>query len=123
MEKVKLTREQAEAIEYLKKLLSDTSERKQNLQLIKEKLDHDYHWESPNFKAANEIPDDIFIAALHYGYEVEPEFKVGDWVVNTSSGYIKLIENEREANFLNNDYIKYHELRHATPEEIAEEKE
>lgn len=51
------------------------------------------------------------------------EFNVGDWVVNISNGYIKLIENEREANFLNNDYIKRHELRHATPEEIAEEKE
>lgn len=66
------------------------------------------------------------VKAIYIGYEVEPDFKVGDWVVNTSNGYIKLIENEREAreaNFLNNDYIKRHELRHATSEEIAEEKE
>src|SRR5690606_29085439 len=130
MEKVKVTREQAEAIEYLKKLLSDTSERKRNLQLIKEKLDHDYHWESPNFKAANEIPDDIFIAALHYGYEVEPKFEVGDWVVidykehgtkvGKIKGYIK-----KDAFYIDNNHAagSIMNTRHATPEEIVAEKE
>lgn len=120
MEKVKLTREQANAIEYA---LQEVDEYKGNL----DRLLRHASMNNVNFRNELHLLDTIDIVtlakALYIGYEVEPEFKVGDWVVNISNGYIKLIENEREANFLNNDYIKRHELRHATSEEIAEEKE
>lgn len=119
MSKVVLTKEQAEAIETLKK-------EKSFREIIWLNLNANTwggtYVEKPKRIIVKMNFDDL-IKALYIGYEVEPEFKAGDWVVNTSSGYIKLIENEREANFLNNDYIKYHELRHATAEEIATEKE
>src|SRR5690606_32776822 len=120
MEKVKVTREQAKAIECA---LYDVDEYKGN----PDKLLRHASMSNVNFRNELHPIDTIDIVtlakALYIGYEVEPEFKVGDWVVNTSNGYIRLVENEREANFLNNDYIKRHELRHATPEEIAVEKE
>lgn len=71
--------------------------------------------------------DDV-VKAIAYGYEVEPEFNVGDWVVHSNGNVIRQIEKV-EHNRVNvtdgeNGYvwgISY--IRHATPEEIAEEKE
>lgn len=71
MEKVKLTKEQAIAIESL------TS---------KKYIDVKFHltnkWTAPIFKPLNELSGDDFIKALYVGYEVEPEYNPGDYVVN-----------------------------------------
>ena len=66
---------------------------------------------------------------IKYGYEVEPEFKVGDYVTKIDTkrvgriqkikGKSCLIEGDGRWYF---DNLK-HYFRHATPEEIAEEKE
>lgn len=84
------------------------------------------------------LPIDDVVKAIVYGYEVKPEFKVGDWVV-LEDGYIGEIEfiNEVEgwANIgyskdtkergvcLAKTYDLIDIVRHATPSEIAEEKE
>jgi hypothetical protein len=68
--------------------------------------------------------------ALYIGYEVEPEFKVGDWVVYDNGierghGYrtnqIKEID-EWSAHFDERRSMGLSSLRHATPQEIATEK-
>ena len=74
------------------------------------------------------------IQALFIGYEVEPEFKVGDWFVYIGKDgevaeYIKKgFTGQVEAvhyGFITDGYHRFYnsEIRHATPSEIAEEKE
>lgn len=114
-EKVKVTREQAEAIEEIK--------------------DIDY---AINIHSFNKRPDSPLAdmktselaRALFVGYEVEPEFKENDWV------YVEVPKEElpnvyqimRVDNYsVNLDRLygnhKKNEIRHATPQEIAAEKE
>lgn len=107
-EKVKLTKEQANAIEYFRKTFI----------------------ENPKTSMSNET----LIAALNHGYEVEPEFKVGDWVIYDDQ--IVRIKDVFTNNTVHTPYLKnfivegidkWFDLerveRHATPEEIAAEKE
>src|SRR5690625_4793528 len=118
MSKVKLTQEQAEEIKKIE--------------------DIDY---AINVLSLNKRPDNhlakLTIAeiakALYIGYEVEPEFKVDDWVVSTLlDGYVGQIEEIIEIEGVTGDpkrikvgsVLHYPDsLRHATPAEIAEEKE
>ena len=114
MGKVKISRAQAEAIKNLKELYVNNSDEFMNYQLIDEKLKTGYKWENNEIKEASNIPNRDFIKLLHYGYEVEEKFEVGDWVVH---------EGDRafELSFpLANPYNINH-LRHATESEIAEE--
>lgn len=73
-----------------------------------------------------------FILALKEGYEVEPEFECGDWVVffsRTLEDYVtrKVIVIYTETGFVTVDRehfsIALERLRHATESEIQEEKE
>jgi hypothetical protein len=100
MEKVILTKEQAEAIEELKEVWDYTTEKNRNYRLIEEKLS-DGEWLSPSFEAANEIPDKDFIAALHYGYEVEksPEEKVRKYYFETSQRFFDAPVNSTDKTF------------------------
>lgn len=101
MNKVKLTREQADAIEHLKDLTNDLG--------------------------VVDLADAIYV-----GYEIEPEFKVGDWVVRTvcrgknhEVGKIFRIK-EVVGDGVYEDCGPSHmmeSLRFATPEEIAKETE
>src|SRR5690625_4262140 len=76
-----------------------------------------------------ELTMEQLVKALYIGYEVEPEFKVGDWVVWDDMKIIgQLVEigiglrvDAIEYDFPQDISLKF--LRHATPEEIAEEKE
>lgn len=125
MKKVKITQEQAEAIERIKK------EHLEHLIKIKKKP-FTYHvrpWEEPILKLE---PEDIQ-SALFEGYEVEPEFKVGDWVVVRFEGEEWITDLTKESEFggfytdsrLPGEKQKFYSgsiLRHATPEEIATEK-
>src|SRR5690625_3113721 len=72
---------------------------------------------------------DTFFGALYVGYEVEPEYSVGDWVVCDEMKIIgQLVEVDGEIRVDSIDYnvrqsIRLDKLRHATLDEIEEEKE
>jgi len=116
MEKVKLTQKQAD--------------------LIKDIKDIDY---AINIHGFNKRPDSPLqrlttaelARALYIGYEVEPEFKVGDWVfidygeAGTEIGFIKGWINEPHSFYIDKCHFgaNVNKARHATPEEIAKEKE
>lgn len=127
MEKVKLMKEQAEAIEHA---LQEVDEYKGN----PDRLLRHASMNNVNFRNELHPLDTIDIVtlakALYIGYEVETEFKVGEWVaidykehgtkVGKIKGYIK-----KDAFYIDNNHATGNIMntRHATPEEIAAEKE
>lgn len=126
-----LTQEQADDVERLKELYEHYSDGYRNLQLIQEKLNGNYQREDEDIKEANNIPDENFINLLHYGYEVEMEFGVGDWVVIKLDGEIKKITGITFALGIDGDVCCFNldgsgmfihsEIRHATESEITKE--
>ena len=126
MEKVKLTREQANAIEHA---LQEVDEYKGN----PDRLLRHASMNNVNFRNELHLLDTIDIVtlakALYIGYEVEPEYKVGDWVVN-ANGTIGKITNINEFGEFEGFWEEIEMLcekdnfvRHATPEEIEKGKE
>ncbi|WP_068672300.1 hypothetical protein [Oceanobacillus sp. Castelsardo] len=115
MERVRVTKEQAEAIEYGKKHHSKTD-------LIKTHIFYKGWSFVGELKKLNNLDLDTFIKALYTGYEVKPEFKENDYITNTETGVTMKLD-ESKAYFINNSYIHKEKLRHATPQEIKEEKE
>lgn len=128
MQKVKLTREQADVIEKVKCNSDDKVDT-----FLEYHLAHRHSYKDAFTPLLDLTVDEIAIA-LHVGYEVEPEFNVGDWLhlhLNNEDvvreyhspshmkehHFYKNLEG-RPRPFSGEDYI-----RHATPEEIAEEKE
>lgn len=109
MEKVKLTREQAEAIEKKKSTGSAAVAK------------HLEGWTWKENKCLNDLSMEQFVKALYIGYEVEETFKVGDWVKDTSTNAVIKIKDRQHRNNINDP--RYSTVRHATPEEIAEEKQ
>lgn len=107
MEKVKLTREQAEEIEIRNKGFAKE-------ETIK---NHIFGWSY--IECLNELTLDEMIRALYIGYEIEETFKVGDWVFDRESVY-KIISKHHADDLNKGMYLK---ARHATPEEIEEEKQ
>jgi phage regulator Rha-like protein len=123
MEKVKVSREQAEAIEELTKVLFNPT-------IVITHIRDRFRDEKT--ECINSMPVDSLIRALYIGYEVEPEFKVGDWVAfdnRKDEVAIRKIEriNDQFGDGLyahwKNGSMRLSGLRHATPSEIAEEKE
>lgn len=121
-DKVVLTQEQADEIELQKKDFSkfdDIVTRR----ILTSDINGYYN------KTFHSISVDDLIKALYIGYEVEPEFKVGDWVIDEEYGFIGQI-TEIEGNSIwaywdddNKEMrIRKEDLRHATPEEIAKER-
>src|SRR5690625_487713 len=126
MEKVKITPEQANAI---KKWIN-----KELLIIAKASGLLEHGVDEP----IAELTMKQLVKAIYIGYEVEPEFKVGDWVFweTKSNGPIpktafkieKIIKDgvcpdEWPSPYAGGEPIPIEELRHATPSEIAEEKE
>src|SRR5690625_4962432 len=72
MNKVKLTNDQAKAIEKLK-----GGKFYINAYPVEYKVKHSF---KGKLEALNSLTTDEFIRALYIGYEVEPEYKVGDWI-------------------------------------------
>ena len=123
-EKVKITRDQAEA---LKKFPENKKSDIVRQHIVGRWLNE--------YITLNHLNTDELIKALYIGYEVEPEYSVGDYVV-TDTGIIGKIthfnpDNDNHA-FLDvklnngtgryaNTFIRY--FRHATSSEIAAEKE
>lgn len=128
MGKVKVTQEQADKI---KKLIETGQRDKDIIRLIDG--DFDVHFNS-YYRELGKMNGKTLLKALTIGYEVEPEFKVGDWVVhkngNPFNTYLKPLAVKITS--VKKDKIYYAEdcnvtrserIRHATPEEIAEEKD
>ena len=124
MEKVKLTREQAEAIDSLHKTGRMVDVRNHA---------HGVKWTNDKYLPLNELNLDEFIRAVYIGYEIEPDFKVGDWVVTEFEDYgIKVAEIYHIS--FNIVYARWQgvpitigthvdSVRHATTEEIKAEQE
>src|SRR5699024_2290283 len=108
-EKVILTKEQAEAIE-TKKSTGSAAVAK-----------HLEGWTWKENKCLNDLSMEQFVKALYIGYEVEETFKVGDWVKDTSTNAVIKIKDRQHRNNINDP--RYSTVRHATPEEIAKEKQ
>lgn len=122
-EKVKVTAEQAKILENICGAVGKES-------MIKKKVLKD-PWRLRKNLFLNDLSLDEFIRALYIGYEVEPQYKVGDWVAceyedGVWIAQIEKIEGEKvfarwEFDRLDWNYI--YDIRHATPEEIKAEKE
>ena len=113
MEKVKVTKEQAKGLNQITTPQSAVKE-------------HVGNWQMGN--RLNDLTLDELIRALYIGYEVEPEFKVGDWIIDKSVNKIGKITEIINGRDIYNDgrnisYSLLIDIRHATPSEIAEEKE
>ncbi len=130
--KVRITQEQAEKLEEARERYKDD-----DIIVIR----HAEKYYECKFDELFELTTAELARALYIGYEVEPEFKEGDWVV--VDGYSKDYNGkvleiteiykgalglryckfspsiDKSHNFCLNDV----DIRHATPEEIAKEKE
>ena len=114
MEKVKLTQEQADAIENI-----SFREEAAKLQIN--------GWKHRENRCLNHLTFDDFIKALYIGYEVEPKFKEWDWVVYRDEVFRITVKLEDGTFVIENDRAFEQEippflLRYATPEEIAKAK-
>ena len=121
MEKVKLTKEQVTALE---KAINDYG-------IDTTMNDHSPHNWGGFLSPLNELKIHQMARALYIGYEVEETFEVGDWVVydnGVERGYgyktnqIKDVDGQK-AYFDEGRTMYLTSLRHATPEEIATEKQ
>ena len=126
MEKVKLTKEQANAIEYA---LQEVDEYKGNPDKLLRHASMKNVYFRNELHLLNSIDTVNLAKALYIGYEVEPKFEVGDWVVWDEMKIIgQLVEVGGELRVDSMDYdvpqsIRLNKLRLATPLEIAQEKE
>ena len=126
-EKVKVTREQAEAIEFI--LSNDGSEDSIKENLIRKHAKEPNRW-CGKARPILGMPLLTLVDALRIGYDIEEEYKVGDWVVweTEHERYVLQIEtiNHRVMNrkvFNAEGFWMECIKRHATPEEIKAEKE
>lgn len=141
MSKVLLTREQAEAIEH--GLTAESSICKgspSNLINLYSHNKYSFDGFSGRLRPINDLTVSKLAKALYIGYEVEETFEVGDWVVRTKElGHQNFYEGKifkvkridkghltGQRVVVDNDDNSEHvfeNIRHATPEEIAEEKQ
>ncbi|WP_246231582.1 DUF1642 domain-containing protein [Sporosarcina jiandibaonis] len=138
-EKVKIPQNVADAIEKLRKVhsvygvVAAVAKNKSEYPTLSNSIDALLVWtheeEGDGYNA------DRLIQALVNGYEIEPKYKVGDWVANLDGsnifpkGDVKVVE----VGAVEKQYIRpfgdkawglpIHHLRHATSEEIKAEKE
>lgn len=131
MEKVKLTQEQANAVDSA--AANYTFEESMENRLA--------GWNAPTRRCLNKLSVEELATALLVGYEVEPIFEVGDWVVIEDSKNPTLTGKTLMITYLGKTGIETRitydvssingnwtierntKLRHATPEEIKAEKE
>ena len=116
MEKPIITRAQAEAINSCK--IDDEDK----VEAIRH---HINTWCAPPNRCLNELSLGELVEALYVGYEVEveelePQFEVGDWVINAYNNRIFQLEQSEVKDFFELLPTLKH-IRHATESEIAEE--
>lgn len=118
MEKQILTREQAEALNEIFEKAAFTKD-----ELI------DLYAETGLYRSLRELSVSELAKALYIGYEVEPEFKVGDWVYNEKAGTVARVGERYDGGewvWVDDEEFTFYSVndtRHATPEEIEKEKE
>ena len=123
MNKVKLTQEQARAIERGLELSSREK-------LVKEHVEYQLQnkkWSVGKLKSFNELSTETVIRALYIGYEVEQEYKVGEWVKSKLGKGVGIIIDVDDSEYYT-DFgmiVPKHDdlIRYATDEEIAKEKQ
>lgn len=121
MEKVKLTPEQAEAIEKWKGMAN-------NKQILHAFIGNgkEYGW-LDELECLKSLSFEEMALALCGWYEIEEPYKVGDWLHVTTPNFdfvAKVIgERDEYTEFDNGERLSSFEFRKATPEEIAAEKE
>ena len=111
-EKVKLTRNQVEA------LRNAVGRYGEDLTVIRH-AERYFHKEDE--QVLTELTTAEVAKALYIGYEVEETFEVGDWVKDTSTNAVIKINDRQHRNNLIDP--RHTTIRHATPEEIAKEKQ
>lgn len=119
MEKVKLTQEQAEAIEKLKE---------EHLKRLKKIMNNPEYYDFTDLEkpllglTANEYFD-----ALYNGYEVEETYKVGGYITRLDNGLVFKItgvNHQEKYVYGSSSTIHYFKnIRHSTDEEIENEKQ
>ena len=127
-QKVVLTQEQADAVESAKKRYGKDQFLYEFSRMLHEISPLQF---TGSLGPINDLALHRVAKALYIGYEVESELEVGDWVIDEEFdgliGKITKIEDKVVwASWGGDDEEKYiikSELRHATPEEIAKEKE
>ncbi len=126
MEKVKITQEQADAIEAVQ-------DREKVRSMIIRWHTGRGRWVDDE-ESLNELELDDLIRALYIGYEVEPEFKKGQWIYDITDENKTVIEvayvtDRRVHGFWKTEYsdidthVAIENARHFTKAEIAKEKE
>lgn len=130
MEKIQITKEQDKAIKFLLERRNEWSEER----LIRYHANRNDKWVSPSLQCLNDLPLNDLCLRLYApdSYEVIPQFKVGEWLfISKETTYTVKDEIRKIAGVQNgtikledNWYIGIHSeyIRHATPEEIQQEK-
>jgi len=119
-EKVKITQEQGEAIERFLDSVDGDKERFLRMHVAGDGI---VYW-GDYCHPLNNLSIMKFAEILVNGYEVEPKFKIGDWVVHDSEQGAEVVREIRRSVIETNKRSHfYYRFRHATPEEIAERKE
>ncbi len=129
MEKIQITKEQDKAIKFLLERRNEWNEER----LIRYHANRNDKWVSPSLQCLNDLTLNDMCLRLYApnSYEVIPQFKLKEWVVNIHSGEIGQVEaftNVKGAlgnseRVVVNNVVNYPDsLRHATPEEIQQEK-
>lgn len=118
MGKVKLTQEKADVLEGVITRVGS------NELIVGMHAGKEVPWGQGEY-VMNDFSLDTLIRALYIGYEVEPEFNVDDWVKSKHGKGIGVIkEINRMGYYTDFGLIADHDdIRHATLEEIAKEKE
>lgn len=83
------------------------------------------------YDSLNRLSVDEIVRALYSGYEVEPEYKIGDWVARIDGENFIHGEKVVQVTGVSEFYLNYgfdigirtDKIRHATPEEIKAEQE
>lgn len=131
MEKIQLTQKQADAIEYA---LNKTDDYKDDKDRLLRDISRDYVNFHNDLFPLNKIDIAVAAKALYVGYEVIPQFKVGDWVIFEYKavrviGEILEIETDEfftakvdDPKYQVPQNIALSKLRHVIPEEIQQEK-
>lgn len=123
MGKVKITQKQADLIDIR---IERGSKGMENM-LAHHVVDS---WTGAGYECLNALSVSDLARALYVGYEVEQEFKIGEWVVRNNDGIISQITNidysvNRHGGIFTDRYTGWFTstcFRHATDEEIAREK-
>ena len=122
-EKVKVTKEQAEALDKAKGIFNLAA-------FIDFANEESKPMNNHSLVLRREFDKETLLQAVFYGYDVEPQFKVGDWVIWETKFELVVVQIKNKIRdtgisfgFNKEEYHSDYIVRHATPLEIKAEKE